>query len=174
MRMKLWQILIITAFMAIVALSGCVNTSSITPTPPIVTATPSPTQTPTEEAVTIGTQHGTQVRLSSATATLAETNNPDLQSENFTLTFENTGQAPVNNVGFGFHEKDLRTGHELFREVYLIGTIPASSNIPFNLTTTPHKESFSVITDIEIYWGEKVEYKKTYQKSFTLAGLSSA
>ena len=172
--MKLWQILIITTFMAVVALAGCVNTASLTPTPTTVPANPSQTPLPTPETVTIGTEHGTQVRQSNAMVTLAETANPNLQAENCSLTFENLGDAPVNNVGFGFHEKDLRTGQELFREVYLIGTIPANSNVTYNLTTTPHKESFSVITDIDIYWGEKVEYKKTYQKSFTLAGLSSA
>lgn len=168
--MKLWPFLVIAALAAVVALSGCVGTFSIKATPTPV-PTPAPTPLPTAEQTTIGTEHGTQVRLSNITVALATCDNPSLQAENFTLTFENTGDAPANNVAFNFRESDLRKGWELFSEVYLVGTIPANGNVFYQFTTPSHREAYSVIADVEIYWGEKVEYNSTVRKTFTLVGL---
>jgi hypothetical protein len=170
--MKLWQILSIAVLVAAVALSGCISaTPNVTATPTPVPATATPVPSPTEAPPEIGMEHGTQVRLSSATVSLAKTSNLELQAENFTLTFENIGDTPVHNVGFRFAEKDLRKGWELFSQGYSVGTIPGNSQVSYNLTTPVHKEAYSVTADIEIIWGENLEYNSTYQKSFTLVGL---
>ena len=169
--MKLWQIVAMAALVAAVALSGCTFPSTISPTPTAVPVTAAPTVSPTEGPITIGTQYGTQVRLIDATVELAGAKNPELQAENFTLTFENIGDSPATNVGFNFKEKDLRSGIEFFSDVYLIGMIPANSQVSYQFTTPEHREAYSVTADIKVYWGEKVEFNSTYKKPFTLVGL---
>lgn len=171
--MKLWQIMLITALVAAVALSGCISPATVTPTlmPTAVPVTSTPVPLPTEDPGTIGTQYGTQVRLINATVAMAETDNRSMQAENFTLTFENIGDTPATNVGFNFKEKDLRSGIEFYSEVYLIGTIPANSEVSYQFTTPQHPEAYSVTTEIKVYWGDKVEFNSTYKKPFTLVGL---
>ncbi len=169
--MKLWQLILITVLVAMVALSGCVFPGAVSSTPTAVPVTAVPTVSPTEDPITIGTQYGTQVRLVNATVELAGARDPELQAENFTLTFENIGDSPATNVGFNFKEKDLRSGIEFFSDVYLIGTIPANSQVSYQFTTPEHREAYSVTADIKVYWGEKVEFNSTYKKPFTLVGL---
>lgn len=171
--MKLWPFLLVAALVAAVSLSGCVGAFKVspTPTPTPVPATPVPTPLPTDNPGPIGTEHSTQLRLSNVTVTLAPTSNQSLQAENFTLTFENTGTSPVENAAFNFRETDLRRGWQVFSDEYLVGTIPGHSQVAYNLTTAPHREAFSVVAEITLYWGDKVQYSNSYRKSFTLVGL---
>jgi len=176
--MKLSQALTLLVLIIVIALSGCTSPDSgVQPSSqPSATHEATISVTPIEQPagpITIGTINGTQVRLSDLKVSMVR-GNGTVQAENFTVVLENTGADPVNNVGFNFREKDLPTGERYFSKVYLVGTIPGNGNVTYPLTTPDHRSSNSVIVDVDIYWGEQLEYKNSYKKSYTLVGMSSS
>ncbi|HMK46249.1 MAG TPA: hypothetical protein VK436_06450 [Methanocella sp.] len=176
--MKLSQALTYLSILIVITLSGCASpNSSVQPSPQPSATSPTATTSVTpigqpQGPITIGTINGTQIRLSDIKVSMVH-GNGTTQAENFTVVLENTGTDPVDNVGFNFREKDLPTGEQYFSKVYLVGTIPGNGNITYPLTTPDHESSNSVIVDVDIYWGEQLEYKNSYKKSYTLVGMPS-
>lgn len=168
-RTAVISILIIAS---LIGVSGCITTPGTNNTvSPLPTSAPTPTIAPSivpgdTGHETIGSIHSTQVRIKDVKVAYARTK--ELQAENFTILFENVGDADAQNVGFNLKETDPQTGELYFTKVFLAGTIPANSTVQYNVTTATHDYVFSVILNIQVYWGEKVEYSNTYKNAFTL------
>lgn len=151
--------------------AGCVST----PTPAV---TPTPVSSPTPEPPkqwppsTIGTITSSQVGIKDVKVSY----NRDvktMQAENFSILVENTGRTWANNTFLTLRVTDAFTDQYYFSKQYDIGNMSPRSSQWLNLTTATHDYGFSVLVQMDYYWGDDLEFHNTYKKSYTLAPVDS-
>ncbi|HTY90007.1 MAG TPA: hypothetical protein VMC84_02415 [Methanocella sp.] len=168
MRLKTLAICAIALLTA--AVSGCVLGNgpqpSPTVTPPVtVTAVP-PTPWP---PATIGTITSGQVSVKDIRVS-SNRNEDSVQSENISILFENSGRDWANNTFMTLRVTDSFTGEFYYASPQIdVGNIPPRSTRLVNVTTSGHDFGFSVLVQMEWFWGDNLEFHDTYKKSFTLA-----
>lgn len=166
--MRLKHAFLILSLVAMVLASGCSSPGQATPTPATTLATVPMAAGPES----IGIFHSTQVKVTGLNISYARLNEQNVQAENISVTVENTGDTEAQNVGFSIMEKDLRTNQQYFgRLITLDSPLPAYSSRTINVTSPVHEYAFSVIINIRLYWGEKVEFWNGYNESRTLAAI---
>lgn len=150
----------------IIAVSGCTDTPAApTPTPAVA-----PTVTPTQEPsgpITIGTTKSNQVTFGKVNIDYAR--GRDRQAENFSVLLINNGDRPAKNTVLSMSIRDSQTDEYYFGDQFNVGEIPANSSRLVSFTTDSHDYSFSVQVNMDIYWGEDLEFKNSYSKTHSLA-----
>jgi hypothetical protein len=69
-------------------------------------------------------------------------------------------------------EKDLQTGVQYFGDLITLDRpLPAGGSRTILVATHGHDYAFSVIVNIRVYWGDKVEFWNGYNESRTLVAV---
>jgi hypothetical protein len=147
--------------------SGCTNNGA---GPEPFTPTPSPTvviPTPEPGPYTIGIIKSNQLTVSDVK--IAYNRGKERQAEDFTILLVNTGSTPVKNAVLSIRVTDAQTGEYYFGDQFNVGEIPGKGSKYVNLTTDSHDYTFSITVDMDMYWGENLEFKNTFIKSYSLA-----
>ncbi len=170
MRSNTFVILAI-ALLAIAA-SGCVLWQTPQPSPtPLATTTITP-QPPTQwPPSTIGTITSSQVSVKDLKVSYNR-NEESMQSENFTILMENTGRTWANNTFLTLRVTDAQTDEIYYSSPQIdLGNIPPRTTRSVNLTTDRHDFGFSVLVEMEYFWGDNLEFHNTFKKAYTLAPI---
>ncbi len=166
MRFRIFAIIAIVLFAA--AASGCV----LKPAPPAPSPTPlpSPTAEPPKQwpPSTIGTITSSQVAVKDVKVAYSR-DIQAMQAENFSIRLENSGRTWANNTFLTLRVTDAQTDQYYFSKQYNIGNMSPRSSRWLNLTTGTHDYGFSVLVQMDYYWGDDLEFHNTYKKAYTLA-----
>lgn len=166
MYIKIFTISVI-ALLAVVA-AGCVlNTPAPTPTP---TPTAAPTITPTLwPPAVIGTIASSQVSVRDVKVSY----NRDvktLQAENLSILLENGGRDWANNTFLTLRVDDAQSGRHYYSSPQVdVGNLAPRSSKWVNVSTDSHDYGFSVLVQMEWFWGDDVEFHNAFKKAYTLA-----
>ncbi|WP_174591574.1 hypothetical protein [Methanocella conradii] len=153
-----------------VAASGCVLEPTPVPSPtPTPSATPAPTMWP---PATIGTIMSTQVSIEYLNVSYSR-DVKTMQAENFSILLENKGRTWANNTFINLRVTDYQTGDYYFSSQYNVGDMPPRSSKWLNVTTDSHDYGFSVLVQIDIFWGDNVEFHNVFKKGYTLAPIGT-
>jgi hypothetical protein len=160
------------------ALAGCVSSpspaaTSPTPTPP--PTTPAPTQWPPS---TIGGITSSQVRIQdpqdNIRVSVNRNGNTMQQTEDISVLLTNTGLSWANNTFITIRETDAQTAEFYYSGQFNVGNMPPLSSQWVNITTTSHDIGFSVLLQLQWFWGDNLEFQNTYQRSITIAPVDTA
>jgi hypothetical protein len=166
MRWK-FTVICVLAVLAVAA-SGCVLTPTPQPSPtPVPTVTPEPPkQWPPS---TIGTITSSQVSVKDVKVSYNR-DEKTLQSENFSVLLENTGRTWANNTFLTLRVTDAQTDQYYYSSPQLdVGNMSPRSSKWVNLSTSSHDYGFSVLVQMEWFWGDDLEFHNTFRKAYTLA-----
>ncbi len=153
-------------------MSGCVSNPSpaASPTSTAPSATPAPTQWPPS---TIGTITSSQVSVSDVQVSYSRDVN-SAQSENFSILITNDGRSWANNTFLTLRVTDAQTNEFYFSSPqYNLGNIPPRSSQWLNVTTGSHDFGFSVLVQMQWFWGDNLEFQNTFKKAYSLAPVDS-
>jgi hypothetical protein len=163
---------IIAIFIALlaVAASGCVLTRTDQPSP-----TPAATVTPVPPTVwppaTIGTITSSQVSVKDLEVSYNR-DEDSMQSENFTIMMENSGRTWANNTFLTLRVTDGQTDEFYYYSPQIdLGNIPPRTTRSVNLTTDRHDFGFSVLVEMDYFWGDNLEFHNKFKKAYTLAPI---
>lgn len=161
---------LILSLLVILLASGCASPSPAAS--PAATATPTPAPIPAASGPeSIGATHSTQVKVTGLNITHGRYIAGG-QSENISVTLTNAGDIDAQNVGFSIKEKDLQTGEQYFGDLITLDRpLPAGGSRTILVATPGHDYAFSVIINIRVYWGDKVEFWNGYNESRTLVAV---
>jgi hypothetical protein len=166
MRWK-FTVICVMAVLAVAA-SGCVLTPTPQPSPtPVPTVTPEPPrQWPPS---TIGTITSSQVSVKDVKVSYNR-DEKTLQAENFSVLLENTGRTWANNTFLTLRVTDAQTDQYYYSSPQLvIGNMSPRSSKWVSLSTSSHDYGFSVLVQMEWFWGDDLEFHNTFKKAYTLA-----
>ena len=153
-------------------MSGCVSNHSpaTSPTPMAPSATPGPTQWPPS---TIGVITSTQVNVQDLKVSYNRDVN-SAQSENFSILIANDGRSWANNSFLTLRVTDAQTNEFYFSSPqYDLGNLPPRSSKWLNVSTGSHDFGFSVLVQMEWFWGDNLEFHNTLKKAYSLAPIDS-
>ncbi|MCD1295921.1 hypothetical protein CUJ83_13040 [Methanocella sp. CWC-04] len=163
------SLLALLSVLMLVAISGCTESeqgpspaASSTPEPTIST-TPVPSQGP----ISIGVIKSNQVSV--ADVKVAYNRGKELQAEDFSILLVNNGNTPARNTAISLKISDAQTAQYYFGDQFQVGEIPPNSSKWVNLTTISHDYTFSIMVDMDVYWGDNLEFKNSYKKAMSLA-----
>jgi hypothetical protein len=168
MRIRIFAICSIV--MLAMAISGCVLSPTPQPSPtPVPTVTPvPPKQWPPS---TIGVITSSQVSVED----LKVSYNRDvktMQAENFSILLENSGRTWANNTFLTLRVTDAQTDEYYYTSPQInVGNMSPRSTRWVNLSTGSHDYGFSVLVEMQWYWGEDLEFRNTFKKAYTLAPI---
>lgn len=93
-----------------------------------------------------------------------------LQAENFSILLENSGRTWANNTFLTLRVTDAQTDEFYYSSPQInVGNMSPRSSRWVNLSTTSHDYGFSVLVQMEWFWGDDLEFHNTFKKAYTLA-----
>jgi len=162
--MKYGRVLIIFLLAAIIAVSGCIDMTSPTPTTgvnPTLDPNATPLPTPTEKAILgVGVIKSDVVTaVLQKDGTTYQRNADNTQTETYSLAITNTGNANVTNVYFTLAATDGQTGDLIYTsDAMRLGNITPGNMVVSSLTTPSHKWIYNMKVQVTVYWGDQDEY----------------
>jgi len=167
MRFKIFTICVIAM---IAAASGCVIKPAQQPSP---TPAPTATEIPPKQwpPATIGTITSYQVSVDDVKVSY----NRDvktLQAENFSILLTNSGRTWANNTFLTLRVTDAQTAQYYYSSPQInVGNMSPRSSKWINVSTGSHDYGFSVLVQMEWFWGDDLEFHNTFKKAYTLAPI---
>jgi hypothetical protein len=166
---KLNTVSTIVLIMTLVAASGCVNKAE--PTPSATTVTPTPVPSPVDGGArfpsTIGLIQSGQLTVDDVR--ISYDRDAEKQAEVFSVLIKNNGFEWANNTIISLRVTDAQTDQYYFSDQFTVGSIEPNASRWFNMTTTSHDYAFSELVDMEWFWGDNMEFRNSYSKTFSLA-----
>jgi hypothetical protein len=155
---------------AVIALSasGCLLPPTPQPSP-----TPLPTTTPVPQKQwppsTIGTISSSQVSVDSVKVSY-DRDVKAMQAENFSVLLTNNGRTWANNTFLTLRVTDALTDQYYYSSPQVnVGNMSPRTSKWVNLSTGSHDYGFSVLVQMEWFWGDDLEFHNTFKKAYTLA-----
>jgi hypothetical protein len=172
--MQMKNVLAVTFIIATITatMSGCVSNQppATSPTPMAPSATPGPTQWPPS---TIGIVTSSQVVASDVKVSYNRDVN-SAQSENFSILITNNGRTWANNTFITLKVTDAQTDEFYYTSPQFdLGNIPPRSSKWLNVSTGSHDFGFSVLVQMEWFWGDNLEFRNTFKKAYSLAPVDT-
>lgn len=166
---KLNTVSAIVMIMALVAASGCVNKSE--PAPSATQLTPTPVTSPVDGGPrfpsTIGLIQSGQLTVEDVR--ISYDRDAENQGEVFSVLIKNNGFEWANNTIISLRVTDAQTDQYYFGDQFTVGSIEPNESRWFNMTTASHDYAFSELVSMEWFWGDNMEFRNSYSKTFSLA-----
>jgi len=166
MYLKAFAVCVIA--MLSIAASGCVLQPTPVPSPttlPTITSAPQKQWPPS----TIGMIASSQVSVDNVKVSY----NRDvktMQAENFSVLLTNNGRTWANNTFLTLRVTDAQTDQHYYSSPQInVGNMSPRSSKWVNLSTGSHDYGFSVLVQMEWFWGDDLEFHNTFKKAYTLA-----
>jgi hypothetical protein len=159
----------IVLIMAIVAASGCVNKSEPAPSATLLAPSPTPSQVDDgpQFPSTIGIIQSGQLTVEDVK--ISYDRDAEKQGEVFSALIKNNGFEWANNTVISLRVTDAQTDQYYFGDQFYVGNITPNESKWFNMTTTSHDYAFSELVNMEWFWGDNMEFRNSYSKTFSLA-----
>ena len=91
------------------------------------------------------------------------------KAEVFSVLIKNNGFEWANNTIISLRVTDAQTDQYYFGDQFTVGSIQPNESKWFNMTTTSHDYAFSELVNMEWFWGDNMEFRNSYSKTFSLA-----
>jgi hypothetical protein len=93
-----------------------------------------------------------------------------MQAENFSVLLTNNGRTWANNTFLTLRESDALTDQYYYGSPQVnVGNMSPRSSKWVNLSTGSHDYGFSVLVQVEWFWGDDLEFHNSFKKAYTLA-----
>jgi hypothetical protein len=171
--MKLNIVPAIILILALVAASGCVNKSEPAPSATQLASA----STPAAAAASIdgGARFPSTIgliqsgQLTVEDVRISYDRDAEKQGEVFSVLIKNNGFEWANNTVISLRVTDAQTDQYYFGDQFYVGSVMPNESRWFNMTTTSHDYAFSEFVDMEWFWGDNMEFRNSYSKTFSLA-----
>ena len=165
--MKLITISAIVLITALVAVSGCVNKSEPAPSASLPSSTPTQVGGGPRFPSTIGLIQSGQLTITDVN--ISYDRDAEKQAEIYSVLIKNNGFEWANNTIISLRVTDAQTGQYYFGDQFYVGNVKPNEIKQFNMTTTSHDYAFSELVNMEWFWGDNMEFRNSYSKTFSLA-----